>query len=867
VRRRRVVRRLAPLSAVVAGSLLLIGPAQIPSAALASSVSYLYPSFGTNGVAFVTPVGLTSQANAVVPVCVPSAPCAASSISNDVVAVGYEGVSTGGTDAVVGVISPDLGSLVSSFNNGGPSNFDEPSGSTVQFTGVAVYPPCPHPACPWAAEAGDIVAVGTESAAGSTQTSFIVGVYTQFGAEAWTTVFSPTGYTADSAPSVALETSGATPSGDMLLAASVDLVAGGPQTPMLAALTPASGAVDSSFGGAAAGIETGLIEPNGNVPAAESLNGIAVDAAGNIVVSGTFVDPSNASSILVARFLANGDFDPTFGLGPAGCSTATPTPDCTGSTQVGSADLGAGVALESVSGSCTGPAGCYDILASGTGVPTTGSGTSSVVVAAVNQVGATATSFGHGLVTLPSSSSTTGTGIAVQTSGGHTYANQTLGGLVTGVAISGYALGTTSRGVATISRLAPTGSVVSAFGNDGTYVIPSGANVDAQALAVSNIPNTLDFMVVGAIGGTQDLVPRFAAARIVGELVQVTAKVVKWNGHLNADLLTIILTATAPPPETLSVHYTLIAAGGVDFNSSSGTVQIAANRTTGSATVTAYVPPLVSTETALVETSGITGAGLTSVTAPTSLTVAVTSPFGPAPPPGYWMMTTTGGVYSFNVPFKGALTSLPPTPIIGLAESPTGSGYWLATQSGGIYSFGVRFQGALTSKPAAPIVAIASDPATGGYWLFGKNGAVYGFNAPNYGQGTTYHLTNVAAAGAAPNGFGYWLVTSTGSVYAFGPGAKYEGAAHPSAPIVSMAPDPHSAGYWLLASNGSVYAEDAPYLGAATGQDTTCITPDPATSGYWISIANGGVYSFGAKFYGSAAPDHPHGAVVTILGR
>jgi hypothetical protein len=126
----------------------------------------------------------------------------------------------------------------------------------------------------------------------------------------------------------------------------------------------------------------------------------------------------------------------------------------------------------------------------------------------------------------------------------------------------------------------------------------------------------------------------------------------------------------------------------------------------------------------------------------------------------------------------------------------------------------------------------------------------------------------VVSAGAAPDGLGYWLVTNEGAVYGYGPGAKYQGgASHLAAPIISMAPDLHTGGYWLVTSKGVVYAFGAPNLGSATGQDATCIAADPALTGYWISLANGGVYSFGAKFYGSAAPDHPHGSVVTILGR
>jgi hypothetical protein len=351
--------------------------------------------------------------------------------------------------------------------------------------------------------------------------------------------------------------------------------------------------------------------------------------------------------------------------------------------------------------------------------------------------------------------------------------------------------------------------------------------------------------------------------------VTISARLTRDAAHLDTDFLTLTATPAAPASTALSIHYRLIAIGAVSFSSPAGKVSVKAGATSGRRLVIVYFPPLVGNQTLVVKTSGVTASGSTTVPSPSKLALAAASPFGAAPTPGYWMTTANGAVYAFAAPSKGALTKVPASPIVGMAESPTGNGYWLVTSSGTVYSFGVPFRGSLTSKPVAPIVAIASDPATGGYWLFGRNGAVYAFDAPKFGELTAAPPAPVASAGAAPDGLGYWMTTATGVVFAFGRGAHYYGGASgdlPGASIVSFAPDLRTGGYWLLTGKGVVYAFHAPYLGSATGQAATSITPDPATSGYWISTANGGVFSFGAKFYGSAAPYHPS-AVVTILGR
>lgn len=856
VRRPRARRTLGAVGLSL-GAFVLAAPGSTPGAMIpASSTSYLYTGFGSGGEALpVTPATDESIANTVaaIPVC-PPAPraCPYSRIAGDIVAAGFESIPAGGTQAVITVVSP-TGKLVSAF--GGQGIVSSSMFGSGGISGIGVYPPCPpsNLSCPWAAEAGYVVVVGGGSA------GVQVAAYDASGSLKWNPVISPAGYTTGSAPAVTLDTDGATPDGDVIVADYAYLTAGGALQPLLAALKP-TGVTDTSFGGAAQGVETSNINVGTTQPASEYLTGVAVDSIGDIVVGGTFFDNFGNSSILVARYVPSGALDGKFGVGPANCAT---TSACSGATDLGTTETSSGIAIEPEPANCGRPA-CYNALVVSTSTPTNGTA-STIVVGAVNETGAKASNFGGGLVSIPGSrNGSTGSGITVQA----------VGATVSAVMVSGYTSGTASAaGSATISRLTGAGGVLSSFGSGGTFTIPSTSSltIDPEALAVAPIPGTLDFVVAGALAGPNDSVPRFGLARVLGEVVQVTARASRDTRSANSDFLTITLTPTAPPPSAIGINYALRSPTGESFSSSGGTATIPARANSYSFNIDVYFPGLTGSGSINLATSPA-ASGLSSITSPTAINVApVASPFGVAPPPGYWMITNTGGVYTFKVPYHGALGSLPPAPIVGMAEIATGNGYWLTTSTGIVYPFGVTSRGEFHSKPPSPIVAIAADSNTGGYWLFARNGAVYGFDAPNYGQGTSVHLSGpVTGAAAAPDGRGYWLVTSPGSIYGFGPGAHYYGSAaidHPSAPVVSIAADPHTGGYWVVTGNGAVYGFNAPYYGAPTGQSPTSITPDPGTTGYWVSLANGGVYSFGAKFYGSATPDHPHGPVIAMVGR
>jgi hypothetical protein len=111
-----------------------------------------------------------------------------------------------------------------------------------------------------------------------------------------------------------------------------------------------------------------------------------------------------------------------------------------------------------------------------------------------------------------------------------------------------------------------------------------------------------------------------------------------------------------------------------------------------------------------------------------------------APPrPGYWLVASDGGVFSFgDAPFHGSTGALHLNrPIVGMAPTPDGGGYWLVASDGGVFSFGdAPFHGSTGALHLnRPIVGMAPTPDGGGYWLVASDGGVFSFgDAPFEGS-------------------------------------------------------------------------------------------------------------------------------------
>ena len=96
--------------------------------------------------------------------------------------------------------------------------------------------------------------------------------------------------------------------------------------------------------------------------------------------------------------------------------------------------------------------------------------------------------------------------------------------------------------------------------------------------------------------------------------------------------------------------------------------------------------------------------------APTALTAQASERTASATAqPGYWMVASDGGIFSFgSAKFFGSTGAIKLNqPIVGMTASPTGNGYWFVAADGGIFAFGdSKFYGSMggtkLNKPIEP---------------------------------------------------------------------------------------------------------------------------------------------------------------------
>ncbi len=232
--------------------------------------------------------------------------------------------------------------------------------------------------------------------------------------------------------------------------------------------------------------------------------------------------------------------------------------------------------------------------------------------------------------------------------------------------------------------------------------------------------------------------------------------------------------------------------------------------------------------------------------------------------PGYRLVATDGGVFSFCEPFYGSMGGQHlNAPVVGMAATPSGAGYWEVGSDGGIFSFGnAAFHGSTGSLHLnAPIVGMAATADGGGYWLVASDGGIFAYgDAGFYGSAGSIHLNKpIVGMAATADGKGYWLVASDGGIFAYGD-ATFHGSAgsiHLNKPVVGMAATPDGHGYWLVASDGGIFTYgDAAFHGSAgsiaLNRPVVGMAATPDGGGYWLVASDGGIFTYGdAVFHGS----------------
>ncbi len=332
------------------------------------------------------------------------------------------------------------------------------------------------------------------------------------------------------------------------------------------------------------------------------------------------------------------------------------------------------------------------------------------------------------------------------------------------------------------------------------------------------------------------------------------------EGDAGSTLLNFTLNLTAATTREASVSYattsTRAVAGG-DFLPVAGRVTFAPGETTRTVVVSVIGDSLDEPD----ETVNLALSAPVNLSLPAQALGTILDD----DKPGYFMVATDGGIFSFgDAGFYGSTGSLKLNqPIVGAAAHPSGRGYWLVATDGGVFTFGeAAFYGSTGGlKLNRPIVGMAPTPSGNGYWLVATDGGIFSFGDAAF-QGSTGALTlnkPVVGMASTPSGKGYWLVATDGGIFAFGDAAFYgsTGSLTLNQPIVGMASTSGGKGYWLVATDGGIFTfGDAVFKGSTGGvklnRPIVGMAPTPTGNGYWLVATDGGIFTFGdAEFLGS----------------
>ncbi|MGH9055273.1 MAG: hypothetical protein ACRDYY_05320, partial [Acidimicrobiales bacterium] len=461
------------------------------------------------------------------------------------------------------------------------------------------------------------------------------------------------------------------------------------------------------------------------------LNGVAIDSSGNIVVAGQWADTSGTHEALVARLTSAGALDTGFATVGFLTSTLGGTPaeayavavDPANSDVVVAGDSGSEMAVAEFTSA---------------GAPNDGFGTGGVVTDA-------AASLAKAVVALPSGDviaggesssnrsfverwSSTGSSAWSKTdtpgvpgpSGINGLAYQAFGNILIAAGTAGMGAQGSGQAMFVAQYDATNGAPNGSFGSGGAVVQSfSQGQSSLAAVAVQTDGRTL----AAGVAPITNSVPGIGLLRLDGPFVAVLNPPLQQVTSSNPAQFSYTITIDEPlfGPVTL----TFCATSGTTVNGSlnCGTATITEGSTTTSVPVSVPITTTPGNEQGATLSSQPGGGASPSTTQPSGSTVIQHLPPPILPPsrPGYWMVASDGGIFTFgSAGFYGSKGGQPLNePVVGMAATPEGGGYWMVASDGGIFTFGdAGFYGSEGGKPLnKPIVGMAATPDGGGYWM------------------------------------------------------------------------------------------------------------------------------------------------------
>ena len=158
------------------------------------------------------------------------------------------------------------------------------------------------------------------------------------------------------------------------------------------------------------------------------------------------------------------------------------------------------------------------------------------------------------------------------------------------------------------------------------------------------------------------------------------------------------------------------------------------------------------------------------------------------------MVASDGGVFAFgDARFEGSCPGIGGCSGAAVAVVPdaTGNGYWVVTSTGNVYTFGDAVNYGQPGLQSSKITSAGATPSGGGYWILDAAGQVFPFGnaAPLGGMaaGSAGGFDPASAIFATSDGGGYWIVTALGKVSSYGdaPDDGDVSGTHLNGPIVA----------------------------------------------------------------------------------